>query len=830
MATPEARILPLPAQAVAQITASTAIASLPSVVLDLVRNALDARATTIAVTVDFPRRGCIVEDDGDGIHPADFQPGGGLGKPHHSSKRSPSPPAHGRSGAFLTALAALSLVTITSRHRHHPSHNTLIMHHAKPIARLIPAPAFHHLSHHDHGTRVVVRDLFGNLPVRLKQYARMVDLGNETDREWEVLRSGLMALLLAWDTDMRLSVTDSTRKRTLHLRSPSTHRESDSASSSRMGRLPRLLLQAGSLGGPPRSWVSLTASTPALSLDGTISLQPAPTKKLQFISIGITPLFHEGGHNVIYEEVNRLFAMSRFGAIEDEEELAEGKEDGRMRNGRYQRDGSIAKQLKMGRKGIDRWPVYTLKIRLVQSSPSRPTDAETILRAPRVGVKFPSRGRPPNQAFKRWQRTKSVTRALGSDVHGGGEPSAKPASTGETSTAVNAEAAGSRRQEGTDEVMEWADPRTKFPDLVNTRTGCSIPREFDRLHSAPTRSNRVVNSRRPPSQRMSTSRDDAASAEKRPGPWLEKVLSGWKNPVFPPTEPAIPQTTDGGSCGGEAHGFGDAPDLLEERISKDGLKHAQVIGQVDRKFILLKMVGGTGSIMLVLVDQHAADERCRIEELLAGLCSGETVALTPPIPFDTSNEEGRLFAKQRDHFARWGVEYQVTSFSTDRNEAAGGEVTVNALPVGIAQRCKAEPKHMIEMMRQEIWKRGESGESVKERGAQAIDDRQAWVQQIYDCPQGILALLSSRSCRSAIMFNDVLNDEECGHLISRLALCAFPFQCAHGRPSMTPLVNLGRSTQMGVEAGMGANTIARRPNSEGDKTRDLCLKWMDETL
>ena len=41
------------------------------------------------------------------------------------------------------------------------------------------------------------------------------------------------------------------------------------------------------------------------------------------------------------------------------------------------------------------------------------------------------------------------------------------------------------------------------------------------------------------------------------------------------------------------------------------------------------------------------------------------------------------------------------------------------------------------------------------------------------------------------MFNDVLSVEECTNLLRRLASTAFPFQCAHGRPSMIPLLDLG---------------------------------------
>lgn len=41
------------------------------------------------------------------------------------------------------------------------------------------------------------------------------------------------------------------------------------------------------------------------------------------------------------------------------------------------------------------------------------------------------------------------------------------------------------------------------------------------------------------------------------------------------------------------------------------------------------------------------------------------------------------------------------------------------------------------------------------------------------------------------MFNDPLTLDECSHLLDRLIRCAFPFQCAHGRPSIVPLVDMG---------------------------------------
>lgn len=40
------------------------------------------------------------------------------------------------------------------------------------------------------------------------------------------------------------------------------------------------------------------------------------------------------------------------------------------------------------------------------------------------------------------------------------------------------------------------------------------------------------------------------------------------------------------------------------------------------------------------------------------------------------------------------------------------------------------------------------------------------------------------------MFNDPLTLDQCHQLLGRLSKCAFPFQCAHGRPSMVPVADL----------------------------------------
>ena len=81
-------ILPLPADVAVQIKSSTSITSLSDVVFGLVKNSLDAGATKIEVVVDSQRGSCMVEDDGHGISPVEFQDHGGLGKSHCKARQS----------------------------------------------------------------------------------------------------------------------------------------------------------------------------------------------------------------------------------------------------------------------------------------------------------------------------------------------------------------------------------------------------------------------------------------------------------------------------------------------------------------------------------------------------------------------------------------------------------------------------------------------------------------------------------------------------------------------------------------------------------------------
>jgi hypothetical protein len=73
-------IRPLPPAVIAEIKSSITITNLNSVIAELFKNSLDAGSKKIDIDVDYGRGGCVVEDDGLGILPAEFGESGGLGK------------------------------------------------------------------------------------------------------------------------------------------------------------------------------------------------------------------------------------------------------------------------------------------------------------------------------------------------------------------------------------------------------------------------------------------------------------------------------------------------------------------------------------------------------------------------------------------------------------------------------------------------------------------------------------------------------------------------------------------------------------------------------
>ncbi|KAK0861429.1 DNA mismatch repair protein [Friedmanniomyces endolithicus] len=370
------RILPLPKDIATQVHSSKQIINLQGVILALIENSLDAGASKIDLTVDFRRGGCTIEDNGSGIRPHEFGEDGGLGRMYHTSKFGTGEDGRelfGSSGTYLASLAALSLLSITSRHREHHDHATLVIHCGSLLARHIPAPQSHELDM-GHGTHVAVRDLFGNMPVRVKQRASAEAGGADDQRTWQELKHAVVALLLAWPAPCAVRIKDvNCEPRTLSLsgrNSAINGALTEKTLNQLVGKAVKsdfrdalpILFQAGITSPKSRhKWIPVSASAQGVCVRGAICLDPAPTKQCQFVSIGIRPCDSGSDHRDLYDAINRVVANSSFGAVDDATVIDEAEKVRRKHDRRYKNDGYTQKQLQ-GRKSVDRWPMFVLQL------------------------------------------------------------------------------------------------------------------------------------------------------------------------------------------------------------------------------------------------------------------------------------------------------------------------------------------------------------------------------------------------------------------------------------------------------------------------------------
>uniref|UniRef100_A0A8V5FZD8 Uncharacterized protein n=1 Tax=Melopsittacus undulatus TaxID=13146 RepID=A0A8V5FZD8_MELUD len=236
------------------------------------------------------------------------------------------------------------------------------------------------------------------------------------------------------------------------------------------------------------------------------------------------------------------------------------------------------------------------------------------------------------------------------------------------------------------------------------------------------------------------------------GESLQSLLSEWDNPVFVP-----------------------CPEVLQ---------------QVDNKFIAClintrnEMDRETDGNLLILVDQHAAHERIRLEQLIADSYEKEAAAcgkkkllsssISPPLEIKVTEEQRRVLRCCYKNLEDLGLEL---SFP----ESNRSLILVRKVPLCFIEREANE----LRRKRQPVTK------SIVE---ELIQEQVELVQSTGGRTRGTLPLtflkvLASQACHGAIKFNEHLTLEESCRLIEALSSCQLPFQCAHGRPSMMPLAD-----------------------------------------
>ncbi|CEP60147.1 mismatch repair protein MLH3 LALA0_S01e04082g [Lachancea lanzarotensis] len=218
---------------------------------------------------------------------------------------------------------------------------------------------------------------------------------------------------------------------------------------------------------------------------------------------------------------------------------------------------------------------------------------------------------------------------------------------------------------------------------------------------------------------------------------------------------------------------------------KSVLNTFAVVNQVDRKFILLR---ATKTIkhdfpLLILVDQHACDERIKLESMLQEfICE---FALFPQALFDVNLQitltlrEYQIIEAYRTELSKWGLRYIVEDLDAQSSEIV---LIMTTLPK-ILQHCsKSVLKKLL------VWHADDLRLFRKACVGNISDtDNFEWWKYTKCMPSILLDLLRSRACRSAITFGKELSNTECELMVAALRKCRNPFYCAHGRPSIVPI-------------------------------------------
>lgn len=208
------------------------------------------------------------------------------------------------------------------------------------------------------------------------------------------------------------------------------------------------------------------------------------------------------------------------------------------------------------------------------------------------------------------------------------------------------------------------------------------------------------------------------------------------------------------------------------QIERESLQDCRVVKQLDNKFILV-VVKNTKLNQLMIIDQHACHERITVEELITEfLNTRDRVPINPALTLKVSTQERELLQEFRSSFAYFGIDYDIGPV----------DGTVTALPPALVRTLGPSLRlgilqHAYDLHLQK-----------KPRFPGTT-----WYSQVSALPSLLLDAINSRACRTSIKFGDSLSADEMDHLVRQLSRCHQPFQCAHGRPSVAPLVDLCRS-------------------------------------
>ncbi|PIA18203.1 hypothetical protein COEREDRAFT_85654 [Coemansia reversa NRRL 1564] len=247
----------------------------------------------------------------------------------------------------------------------------------------------------------------------------------------------------------------------------------------------------------------------------------------------------------------------------------------------------------------------------------------------------------------------------------------------------------------------------------------------------------------------------------------------------------------------------------------------QVIGQADRKYIMCRC-----DPWLVAIDQHAADERIRLEAFFDEMCEMLLLIsrLPPNCPVSTvtgvsvlmpsvlavlSEHDGTVIRSLSAEFRLLGIQFASRAFSGIHQEEEGScTIHIVCAPTVLVPRLANNSRSCggsdegfgkVLLLSAANWivdhpkALGTQGDDTRfsdsSCSTSSADLARAW-PVLASQPPIIVETARSVACSSAIKFNHTLSKDECQLTVDRLAQCKFPGFCAHGRRSVARVARL----------------------------------------
>ncbi len=202
--------------------------------------------------------------------------------------------------------------------------------------------------------------------------------------------------------------------------------------------------------------------------------------------------------------------------------------------------------------------------------------------------------------------------------------------------------------------------------------------------------------------------------------------------------------TEQRTLGGEA---------VDRSFAFDRLPGMRVLGQLSETYLAAETDDG-----LVLVDQHAADERVNYEALREQFLDGPvtTQTLAEPVSVAVTSEEAELVRERGAALERLGLS---VALADEGDGDASRVVRVSAVPAVLADAM--DPDLVRDLL-----------------ADLAAGDPDATVTERVD------ALLGDMACYPAIKGNESLREGTVVSLLEALDGCENPYACPHGRPTL----------------------------------------------